>query len=97
MFLRELIEEARKSVSPRRVWIYGSRARGDHHLLSDFDLAFDIPPEKGKHWASFSMDAQEHAKTLYQLDIVDVNQVDEVLRERILSEGVILYEQNVGQ
>ena len=38
--LREFFEQ-REGVN--RVWIFGSRARGDQHVRSDIDLAVDAP------------------------------------------------------
>lgn len=37
--LNELIESAQKQSDLAAVWLYGSRARGDNHESSDYDLA----------------------------------------------------------
>ena len=34
------------------IWLFGSRARGDHRPDSDFDIALELAPKKGNHdWA----------------------------------------------
>ena len=43
--IRQLIDYGIKTVDPDRVILFGSRARGDARENSDYDLAFDFPPD----------------------------------------------------
>ena len=88
--LQAMIREAEKALDLRRVYLFGSRARGDARTDSDIDLAFEhgSPPPV---WADFVNAMQEGAPTLLDLDLVDLAQVSADLRTRILSEGKLLY------
>lgn len=47
-----LREWAAKKSAVRRLWLFGSRARGDWHFTSDVDLAIELMPPKEEHdWA----------------------------------------------
>lgn len=87
--LRELLQQAEKTLNLRRVWLFGSRARGDARDDSDIDLAFehDSRPEA---WADFVNSAIDQAPVLLDLDLVDLGSADPGLRERILREGKLL-------
>ncbi|MGK5082197.1 nucleotidyltransferase domain-containing protein [Bdellovibrionota bacterium FG-1] len=44
--------------------MFGSRARGDHHERSDFDLAVEAPDIGDEAWARFALELREKAPTL---------------------------------
>ncbi len=70
-----------------RVVLFGSRARGDHRARSDVDLAVEAPGLSPSDWRRLRADA-EGARTLYRIDLVDLDRAPERLRERIRAEGV---------
>lgn len=84
--IRQLIDE----VNPRRVWLFGSRARDDAHLLSDIDIAF----EGARRGSTAAVRAwlDEHAPTLLDIDLVDLDAADPALRAVVREEGILLYE-----
>lgn len=88
--LRQLLEQAQQTLTLRRVWLFGSRSRGDARDDSDIDLAFehDSRPEE---WADFVNSALDQAPVLLDLDLVDLRRADPELRERILREGTLLH------
>ncbi|WP_350392515.1 nucleotidyltransferase domain-containing protein [Methylorubrum podarium] len=43
--LARLLAAIRRHLSPRAVWLFGSRARGDHHSDSDWDLIVALPDD----------------------------------------------------
>jgi len=88
-FLRELIAQAASRLSVTKILVFGSRARRDCPPTSDYDLAFVLEDTQG--WARFVADQQEEASTLLPLDLVDVHQVSALLRDEILTSGVIVY------
>ncbi len=51
------------------VWIFGSRARGNHHKASDVDLAIDAPDWGPSEFARLSWQV-EQAELLYKIDLV---------------------------
>jgi predicted nucleotidyltransferase len=88
--LHHLLEQAERTLDLRRVWLFGSRSRGDARDDSDIDLAFehDSRPEE---WADFVNSALDQAPVLLDLDLVDLRSADPGLRERILREGTLLH------
>lgn len=89
--LRELLKTAEShKLELNRVWLYGSRARGDARENSDFDLAFEILNKTD--WSRFVTQIQDDPPSLHQYDLVDIEQCDEALRKAILNEGVLIYE-----
>lgn len=93
-FLSQLIGSAVKHLDPDRIWIYGSRARGDERELSDYDLAFDVREKNISKWSGFSIEVQDEAETLHKLDLVLFSSSNGELREKILKEGILLYEKD---
>ncbi len=82
------IEYFARKYKIKKIILFGSRARGDYHKISDIDLAVsggDIP--------SFCMDVDEETSTLLFYDIVDLDGVvQKSLRESIRKEGILIYE-----
>lgn len=71
-----------------KVYLFGSRARGDYKEKSDIDLA-----TVGGDHVNFALDVDELTSTLLRYDIVDLDgRVQEALRESIRREGLIIYE-----
>ena len=79
------------NTSIRRVFLYGSRARGDAESRSDIDLAIEAPSASQREWLEvyFSL---EDLDTLLEIDAIRWEEAPEALKRNILSEGQILYE-----
>ncbi|MEA3227239.1 MAG: nucleotidyltransferase domain-containing protein [Planctomycetota bacterium] len=75
-----------------KVWLFGSRARGDALPHADFDLAFVVPPAKRDAWPRFCAWVEEDVRTLHQIDLLRWDSTAEEMRQRILAEGVLLYD-----
>ena len=68
------------------VVLFGSRARGDNHELSDYDIAvFGIKDAKTK--LGIREECNENAPTLKQIDIVFVQDASNELLKSIKKEG----------
>lgn len=91
-----VVEQGVRAVDPKRVVLYGSRARGDARDNSDFDLAFVFPEEQRGRWIRFLADLDDAGLTLRPVDLVNWNEASEPLREQICKEGIILYERASG-
>mgnify|MGYP003300045303 CR=1 FL=1 len=71
-----------------KVYLFGSRARGDYKERSDIDLA-----TTGGNAVEFALDVDELTSTLLKYDIVNLDRtVQEELRESIRKEGRLMYE-----
>jgi predicted nucleotidyltransferase len=93
---RSLIEElaGRLACHPavERVWLFGSRARGDDFQRSDIDLAIEAPAMSHDDWLRIKLDFADEAPTLLLIDLVRLEEAPEILREQILEEGIVVYE-----
>lgn len=94
--VQRVVEQGVRAVDPKRVVLYGSRARGDARENSDFDLAFVFPEAQHGAWIRFLADLDDAALTLRPVDLVDWNEASAPLREQIRKEGIILYERASG-
>ncbi|MDF2782150.1 MAG: nucleotidyltransferase protein [Geminicoccaceae bacterium] len=95
---RELILElARRLARPPavgRVWLFGSRARGDHFERSDIDLAIEAPSMNDSDWVRIKLDFEDEAPTLLLIDLVRIEDAPEHLREQIRDEGIMIHERS---
>lgn len=88
--IRGILEEVLKG-SPVRVWLFGSRARGDARPLSDWDLFLQmpeggaVPPDLLARLA----EALEASVVPCFVDLVDGARASEGLREKVRKEGVL--------
>lgn len=57
------------------VYLYGSRARGDHRPRSDIDLAIDCPDATSQDWREV-LDIIDSADTLLAIDILRLDEQD---------------------
>ncbi len=66
-----------------RVWIFGSRARGDHRPESDIDLAVDAPDLSAQAFSRLNA-AIEDLGLIYRVDVVRLqDDLDPAFRENI--------------
>ena len=87
----QVIEEIRilaEKYQIEKIYLFGSRARGDYHRTSDIDLAVS-----GGDFDRFALDVDEETSTLLRFDIFDLNRsVQQELLDAIEKEGRVLYE-----
>jgi predicted nucleotidyltransferase len=89
-FLRSVVDYAKTSLKPTRVILFGSRARGVHHDLSDVDLAFvGVDPSK---WGRFVADFSEHSGSLLHFDLINLDESSDEMLRTVSAEGVTIYE-----
>lgn len=74
------------------VWIFGSRARGDHMERSDIDIAIVCPHAEEKDWRQVR-DIIDNADTLLKIDCVRFDQLsdNDKLKKNIAAYGKIIY------
>jgi predicted nucleotidyltransferase len=75
-----------------RVWLFGSRARGDNFERSDIDLAIEPPSLDRNDWLKIKLDFEDEAPTLLLIDLIRFEDAPEHLREQIRDEGIVIYE-----
>ena len=83
------IRELAKKYGVSKVYLFGSRARGDYKERSDIDLAVS-----GGDVVRFSLAVEEDTSKLLRFDVVNLDgSVQKDLLDSIKAEGVILYEE----
>ncbi len=89
--IKELIV---KRANPKRVILFGSRAKGTANQHSDIDLAVELGKELSHREKRKLREEVDRLAGIYSVDIVFMDELDEVFRDRILETGRVLYEQN---
>ena len=69
-----------------RVWVFGSRARGDTRTWSDLDLALEGPVPLSEDTLLAVTDAFEESELSLRVDVVDLGRVSERFRRIVESE-----------
>ena len=72
-----------------KIWIFGSRARGDHHATSDIDLGVEslMPCPLWR-----CIEALEESTVPYLVDLVELSGISADMASRIHHEGKILWQ-----
>ena len=89
--LYRLVEDLAAQPHVRRVWLFGSRARGDADEHSDIDLAVEAPAADRREWLDICRRVEE-AETLLPIDVVRLEEAPDPLRNAIEKEGEVLFE-----
>lgn len=100
----ELTAWAHRTACVRRVWIFGSRARGDHTRTSDVDVALDIDPVGNDESAEVSFIAtawkwrdELDARIPYKLHLqwYDPSGSTPPVQRGVETSGILVYERAV--
>jgi CRISPR-associated protein Cmr1 len=70
-----------------KIYLYGSRARGNFRPYSDIDLALDNDSAIERLDLGEARSVLEALNTPYKVDLVDINYIADTMRTKILSEG----------
>ena len=89
--IKSLVQRMIHDFNPDEIILFGSRARGNHRVNSDFDIAVKAASIQPSVWARLQIDLQEEPITLYQVDLVDLAQMNDDYKNRISLEGKVLY------
>ena len=85
--INDLLEELKK-YKPKRVILFGSRAKGTYNKHSDIDIAVDLNlPFRERRKLKKKLN---QIAGIYTVDLVFLPSVEEDLKKIILSEGKIL-------
>lgn len=92
--INRLIAFAVQSLNPKKIILFGSRARGEARKNSDYDLAFVLEGEGKIRWARFIAEASDAPLTLCPIDFVNWDDAPQALQEEITQQGVVLYDRS---
>ena len=90
-FFEPIVSKAIELIDPHRIILFGSFARGDFKSKSDIDIAFKFSAPRGS-WLLFKSWVDESFSSLREIDLINLDEADEVIKKSIMDEGVILYE-----
>ncbi|MBI2380301.1 MAG: nucleotidyltransferase domain-containing protein [Gammaproteobacteria bacterium] len=79
------------------IWLYGSRARGDHRPRSDIDLAIVCPAASDRQWQEV-LDIVENADTLLEIDCLrlDREAPGSALRQNVEKDKRVIYQRKTS-
>ncbi len=89
--LNGILSILRKELAPRRILLFGSRAKGRAHHGSDFDIAVDARTPRSAKKSSIAEKIDKIAG-LYRVDVVFLRQVSKDFRNIVQKTGEVLYE-----
>ncbi len=78
-------------LAPKKIILFGSRARKDNRENSDFDIAFSGLNQPGQ-WGRFLAEVTEQPITLHKVDLLVYEDASAEYRKNIDKDGVVLYE-----
>lgn len=96
--IKQIIQLAKNSTEVEVLWLYGSRARGNANISSDYDLAvafksyIEAPVERRLRPELMSLDWHKQLKIT--LSIVDINLASLPLAYTIILDNTLLYSKN---
>jgi CRISPR-associated protein Cmr1 len=79
------------NLSPERIYLFGSRAKGNAEYSSDFDIAIDASKPSTKLLDTIEEQIEKFIG-LFKFDLVFLKDVDEEFRKIVLKNSRILYE-----
>ena len=87
--LENIVNELKKH-NPKKIVLFGSRARGDYRKNSDIDIAVEIElnfREKRKLKEKIDI-----ISGIYSVDLIFLDEVENYFKNKVLKEGKILYD-----
>jgi len=93
LVIRFAVASAQRLLPRARLILFGSRARGDHRLESDYDFAIDPKGSSASELVWFEDELKNNSPTVHKIDLVNLERCDQDLGRRIQEEGVVIYGQ----
>lgn len=88
-----IVEKLKSIPEVERIYLFGSRARGDAGSRADIDIAVSCPVASQKQWLRICGRVEE-VDTLLFIDVVRFEEASDDLKARILGEGKVIYERH---
>jgi predicted nucleotidyltransferase len=91
--LKDIINEVLKYGKVKRIYIFGSRSKGNFRKNSDIDIAIETFDDY-KDISFLNEILNEDINTLLKIDVVHFNKANKNLKKEILKHGIVIYENN---
>src|SRR5438105_2602391 len=72
-----------------KIYLFGSRARGDYSHSSDIDIAIDAGEELRRANVGEARDMLNESNIPHKIDVVDLHGISEEMRQNILKESLL--------
>lgn len=72
-----------------KIYLFGSRARGDHTERSDIDIAIDLSRKMELREIAKARGVLDGLNLAQMIDVVDMNSISEDMKKFIFNEGVL--------
>jgi len=72
-----------------KIYLFGSRARGNHAQWSDIDIALDAGKRIPSEDVGEIISVLEGTNLPYKIEVVDIHHVSDEMKESILEEGIL--------
>lgn len=86
--INEIVKLLERNKFKGIVYLFGSSVRGDFRITSDIDIAIDNVSDKDFITIS---EAIYDILTPYKIDIVNLSKVSSDFKDKVLSEGVVIW------
>ena len=86
--LKDIVLDELKN-EPVKIFVFGSRARGDFRLGSDVDIGLISQKKAYSNRVSFLREKIENSNIPYKVDIVNFEEVSEDFRQKALEKIII--------
>ena len=71
------------------IYLFGSRARGDHTDRSDIDIAIDVGRKMDFREVAKARGVLEGLNTPQMIDVVDIHSISDEMKRFIYTEGIV--------
>jgi uncharacterized protein len=89
IYKKELISIIHHHIPKCSIYLFGSRARNTHRPGSDIDLAIDAKKIITRRIIANILEEIDESTIPFCVDIVDINAVDQAMKEQILTERTL--------
>jgi len=72
-----------------KVYLFGSRARGDYKHGSDIDIAIDTGKKEERVSVGEARNMINESNSIFTTQVVDLHNIPEKMRENILKDGIL--------
>ena len=90
--VQNLVRYVATAASPKKIILFGSRARGTHRENSDFDIAIVQKNCSEEDWTKILVYLSTETLTLHKVDLAEYELLAQDYRNNIQKEGKTLYE-----
>lgn len=80
--------------APKKLILFGSRARGDHRNNSDVDFVVVGKTCTSAEWTKLLIEVSEEPLSLYPIDLVEYERLGKEYQDNISLEGKVIYERS---